>query len=277
MMDREALLAGYLSNVTIDLITVNYNLVAPDWRDIDYVPDYCKLYFICEGDGWLKIGEREYKPMAGQLILMPEGVKQSYSYVDGSPYRKYWCHFSAKVGGINLFNMLELSDYSITAANSDYIGDLFASIIAHSSSGTVYGKLLAKSKLMELFAYFFMHADLTRMTYHNLPSVEKLARVLAYIDSNIERNMTIQELAGIAYVHPNYLIRLFKQQVGSPPIQYILIKKINKAKELLIGTSSSVSEIALQVGFSDLFYFSKQFKKNVGLNPSEYRKQSYSS
>ncbi|MCA0753514.1 AraC family transcriptional regulator [Paenibacillus sp. N4] len=271
-MDREALLAGYLSNVAIDLITVNVNKVAAGWRDIDYIPDYSKLYFICEGDGWLKIGDTEYHPKSGELILMPEGVKQSYSCINDNLYFKYWCHFSAKIGDMNLFNLLELNDYSVKA-DPAYIGDVFGSMVTHATSGTVYGKLLAKSKLMELFAYFFMNADLERISYHNLPYVEKLAHVISYIDANIERNMTIQELAGIAFLHPNYLIRLFKQQIGLPPIQYITVKKITKAKELLISTRGSVGEIAEQLGFSDLFYFSKQFKKNVGMNPTEFRKQ----
>ncbi|MNV82907.1 Arabinose operon regulatory protein [compost metagenome] len=138
-------------------------------------------------------------------------------------------------------------------------------------SDKVYAHLLAKSKLMELFSYFIMNIDVDEITFKNLSSIEKLTKILTYIDAHIERNITIHELAEIAYMHPNYFIRLFKQQIGVPPIQYITRKKITKAKELLRSTQRSVGEIAHDLGFSDLYYFSKQFKKNVGQSPSEFR------
>ncbi|OME29931.1 AraC family transcriptional regulator [Paenibacillus odorifer] len=269
-MDNHVLLTNYLSNLKVDLIMADYNLCGRDWKDLDYTPDYSKFYFICDGEGWLKIGDREYYPKPGQLFLMPEGVKQSYSCINDQPFEKYWCHFSAKVGDINLFKMLELS-HVCREVDPHVIQKIFSSLTSHMKSDAVYAHLLAKSKLMELFSYFIMNIDVDDITFKNLSSIEKLTKVLTYIDAHIERNITIHELAEIAYMHPNYFIRLFKQQIGVPPIQYITRKKITKAKELLRGTQSSVGEIAHDLGFSELYYFSKQFKKNVGLSPSEFR------
>lgn len=269
-MNNHALLTNYLSNLKVDLFMADYNLCSTNWRDIDYTPDYSKFYFICEGEGWLKIGDREYYPKPGELFLMPEGVKQSYSYISDRPFQKYWCHFSAKVGDINLFRMLEMS-HVCRVADPDVIQEIFSSLTDHMKSDAVYAHLLAKSKLMEIFSYFIMNINVDEIIFKNLTSIEKLSKILAYIDSHIEYNITVHELAEIAYMHPNYFIRLFKQQIGVPPIQYIARKKIEKAKELLISTQASVGEIAHDLGFSDLYYFSKQFKKNVGLTPSEFR------
>lgn len=271
-MDTRSLLTNYLSNLQVDLFMADYNLCSPDWRDMDYTPDYSKFYFICEGEGWLKIGDQEYYPKPGELFLMPEGVRQSYSYISDQPFQKYWCHFSAKVGDINLFKILELS-HVCTKVDRDVVKELFSGLTMYAKSDAVYAHLLAKSKLMELFCYFIMNIDLDEITFNNLTSIEKLTNILSYIDLNIDRNFSIQELAEISCTHPNYFIRLFKQQMGVPPIQYITRKKIEKAKELLSSTPSSVSEIADQLGFNDLFYFSKQFKKNVGLTPTEFRKK----
>jgi len=269
-MDNQALLTNYLSNLKVDLFMADYNLCGLDWRDIDYTPDYSKFYFICAGEGWLKIGDQEYYPKPGQLFLMPEGVKQSYSCISAQPFEKYWCHFSAKVGDINLFKMIELS-HVCRDIDPQVIQQIFSSLTNHMKSDAVYAQLLAKSKLMELFSYFIMNTDVDDVIFRNLASVEKLTNILAYIDAHIEQNLTIHELAEMAYMHPNYFIRLFKQQIGVPPIQYITRKKIAKAKELLRSTQSTVGEIAQDLGFSDLYYFSKQFKKNVGLSPSDFR------
>ena len=271
-MDHHALLTSYLSNLRVDLLMADYNQCTTQWKDLDYTPDYSKFYYICGGEGWLKIGDKEYYPEPGELILMPEGVKQSYSCISERPFLKYWCHFSAKVGEINLFKILELSHVCIPEDQSA-VEMLFKGITGNAKSEAVYAPLLAKSKLLELFSHYLMNINLDEIAYKNLGSARKLTAILDYIAANIEHNITIQDLAEIAYMHPNYFIRLFKQQIGVPPIQYIARKKIEKAKELLAGTSGSVSEIAAQLGFGDLFYFSKQFKKHAGLTPTEFRKQ----
>lgn len=271
-MDHRALLTSYLSNLKVDLLMADYNQCTTQWKDLDYTPDYSKFYYICGGEGWLKIGDKEYYPRPGELILMPEGVKQSYSSISERPFLKYWCHFSAKVGEINLFRILELSHICIPQ-DPAAVEAAFKGITESAKSDAVYAPLLAKSKLLELISHYIMNLKLDEISYKNLGSARKLTAVLDYIAANIEHNITIQELAEIAYVHPNYFIRLFKQQIGVPPIQYIARQKIAKAKELLSGTPGSVSEIAAQLGFGDLFYFSKQFKKHAGLTPTEYRKQ----
>ena len=63
-MNHQTLLTNYLSNLQVELFMVNYNRCDTDWRDLDYTPDYSKFYFICEGEGWLKIGNEEYLPCA---------------------------------------------------------------------------------------------------------------------------------------------------------------------------------------------------------------------
>lgn len=129
-----------------------------------------------------------------------------------------------------------------------------------------------EASCLSLMSYYMMNLKLDELSYKNLGAARKLTAVLDYIAENIEQNMTIHDLAEIAYMHPNYFMRLFKQQIGVPPIQYITRQKIEKAKELLTTTSGSVSAIADQLGFGDLFYFSKQFKKHAGLTPTEFRK-----
>ncbi|WP_405111385.1 helix-turn-helix domain-containing protein [Paenibacillus sp. FSL K6-1217] len=271
-MDSHTLLSSYLANLQVDLIVADYNECSTDWKDLDYTPDYSKFYYIIGGEGWLKIGDKEYYPRPGELILMPEGVKQSYSCISDRPFVKYWCHFSAKVGQMNLFRVLELSHICIPE-NPAEVEAAFKGITGSAQSDAVYAPLLARSKLLELMSYYLMNLKLDELSYKNLGAARKLTAVLDYIAENIEQTITIHDLAEIAYMHPNYFMRLFKQQIGVPPIQYITRQKIEKAKHLLTTTAGSVSGIADQLGFGDLFYFSKQFKKHAGLTPTEFRKQ----
>ncbi|MET3942387.1 AraC family transcriptional regulator of arabinose operon [Paenibacillus sp. PvP094] len=271
-MNHQTLLTNYLSNLQVELYMVNYNRCDSDWRDLDYTPDYSKFYWISEGEGWLKIGDQEYYPVPGQLFLMPEGVTQSYSVISDQPFLKYWCHFSAKVGGINLFQIMKFPHFC-TIERPELVNEIFNQILLYARSGEVYAHMMAKSKLMELISHYLMNLDLEQITYLNIPVMEKMSAILAYIDAHIEENITVQDLAQIAYMHPNYFIRFFKQQVGIPPIHYITGKKVDKAKELLSCTPNTITMIAEYLGFRDLYYFSRLFKKHTGLTPTEFRKQ----
>lgn len=270
-MDTNALIASVLANLKLDLIVADYNECSVHWKDLDYTPDYSKFYYIIDGEGWLKIGDQEYYPQPGELILMPEGVQQSYACISERPFLKYWCHFSAKVGELNLFRILEPVHVCVPE-NSAAVQAVFRELTRSARSDAVYAPLLARSKLMELFAQYLMNLKLDELSCKKLGAARKLTAVLDYIAEHIEQNITVHQLAEIAHMHPNYFMRLFKQQLGIPPIQYITRHKIDKAKELLVTTPASVSEIAVQLGFGDLFHFSRQFKKHAGLTPTEFRK-----
>lgn len=160
---------------------------------------------------------------------MPEGVKQSYSCISERPFLKYWCHFSAKVGEINLFRILEMSHVCIPE-NPAAVEAAFKGVTGSAQSDAVYAPLLAKSKLLELISYYIMNLRLDEISYKNLGSARKLTAVLDYIAANIEHNITIHDLAEIALMHPNYLIRLFKQQIGVPPSSTSPGKRLKKPK-----------------------------------------------
>jgi AraC-like DNA-binding protein len=74
-------------------------------------------------------------------------------------------------------------------------------------------------------------------------------------------------------VSENYLTHIFGRELGLSPWQYLNRYRIKQAQELLHRTSDSITAVALQVGFNDPAYFSRVFRKQVGLSPSAYREQ----
>lgn len=79
-------------------------------------------------------------------------------------------------------------------------------------------------------SYYMMNLKLDELSYKNLGAARKLTAVLDYIAENIEQNMTIHDLAEIAYMHPNYFMRLFKQQIGVPPSSTLPGKRLKRPK-----------------------------------------------
>ena len=93
-----------------------------------------------------------------------------------------------------------------------------------------------------------------------------------YIKANYFKQITVDELCKLAGVERSYLFRLFKAQTGLSPMEYIIQYKMKKAAVILCENNISISETALAVGYDDKFAFSKMFKKNYGMPPSDYRK-----
>ncbi|WP_219835000.1 response regulator transcription factor [Paenibacillus sp. R14(2021)] len=98
-----------------------------------------------------------------------------------------------------------------------------------------------------------------------------IKQALRFIQEHYAEAMTLKSLGTQFHIHPNYLGQLFHKQTGDTFTDYLNKYRIDKAKELLAGSSLKVNEIARQVGYWEIGYFYKQFKKHVGIVPGEYK------
>lgn len=96
--------------------------------------------------------------------------------------------------------------------------------------------------------------------------------VLKYVDAHYCEDITRNDLVDIVYISSDYFSRLFKKETGRSLAQYMLEKRVEKAKSLL-RSDMSVKSVALQTGYSNFSYFSKVFRDTVGMSPMEYREQ----
>jgi AraC family transcriptional regulator len=102
-------------------------------------------------------------------------------------------------------------------------------------------------------------------------SKAKLTLVLDFIQSNLERNVALAELAALVGLTPRYFCELFRRTMGRPPHQYQIEQRIERAKSLLLRRAVTVSEIALMVGFSSQSHLNLCFRRIVGVTPARYR------
>lgn len=267
---KKQLLTNYLSNMVVDLNTVASTQCPLNWRRMDDIPSYSKFYYILDGEGYLKIGKQEFYPKPGQLFLMPEGVVQSFSTISANTFLKYWCHFKVRTGSINLFSVINLP-YYIDVTDTAYLEQIFNRLLNLKANNGLLTRFKMNTELSLLLSYFLENIPENRITVNTSPYFAHLSRIVEYIETHLSESITISDLAREIHLHPNSFTRLFKAHIGVTPIEYLLNKRIEKAKHLLSTTDISVQEAASAAGFKDQFYFSKQFKKNAGYSPSEYK------
>lgn len=97
--------------------------------------------------------------------------------------------------------------------------------------------------------------------------------IVSYIDKNLDKEITRENLAELVYLTPDYISKLFRRKTGMSFGEYIQRRKIQEAQNLLENTDMSIGDVALCVGFSSFSYFSKTFKKITGMTPGDFRKK----
>lgn len=259
-----------LENLKLNILTSSYTHCWDNWKEIDYVPDYNKFYFIVEGEGWLKINGSEYYPKPGQLFLMPAGVLQSYSSISSNTFKKYWCHFAAAISDIYLFDIIKTPCF-IDVPDFEKVKNLFEELIKEHDNTRLHARFKEKALLLELISYFIENTNVDSLIFSDFSIMNNLNDVLKYIQEHSTENITVEQLAKRLHFHPNYFTKVFKKYMGMPPAQYVNKVRLEKAKYLLKTTGLQVNEIAEKTGFSDIYYFSKSFKHYTGFSPSDFR------
>lgn len=102
------------------------------------------------------------------------------------------------------------------------------------------------------------------------PAVQK---VMNYVNLNVAEPLTLKNLAAMCFISPSYLSALFKQETGSTLIDYINTQRVNRAAQLLVQNNHTIAAVAEEVGILDVNYFTKIFKKTLGVTPTRYRRE----
>ena len=96
-------------------------------------------------------------------------------------------------------------------------------------------------------------------------------RLVEYIDQHLQDAISLGQLAGLCALSEYHFARMFRQSFGLPPHQYLLARRLDRAKSLLRGSALAVGEIALMCGFSSASHFNQRFRQAMGAAPGDYR------
>jgi AraC family transcriptional regulator len=139
------------------------------------------------------------------------------------------------------------------------------------------GRLAAESLANVLAVHLIRHVSAPRQPTHRrngtLPRA-KLRAVVEYIEEHLDSGPTLEQMAAIAHLSPNYFAWQFKRATGLPPHQYVLDRRVERAKQFLqTGSDVFLAEVAAKAGFSDQSQFSHHFKRLIGVTPGQFRKR----
>ncbi len=160
----------------------------------------------------------------------------------------------------------DLIDRHIAALLEEMTADLEEG----SPAGAIYGDSLANTLAVYLLRRYSVRGIKPVVYKGGLPG-NRLKRVLNYIADNLETNIRLSKLAAIADMSPHYFSELFKQSTGRSPHNYLLLQRIERAKQRLRDPKHSIIDVGLEAGFQNPSHFARIFRKIEGTTPSRFR------
>jgi AraC family transcriptional regulator len=222
---------------------------------------------------------RVVPPPAGSILMVPAGSPAWWRWGNHSDSLHIFLEpeLVARVAA-EAFG-LDAARVSLPPLDGLDVPQLRAAMLAVNDELTAAGAggLLAAKSLANLLAvHLIRNASVARppahRTYSALPS-GKLRAVLAYIEEHLEAGLTLEQMAAEAYLSPCHFARRFKATTGVPPHQYVVARRVERARQLLQQDGDlSLAEIAVCAGFSDQSQFSHHFKRLLGVTPGQFRK-----
>lgn len=246
----------------------------PTWRPkgrLDY-----QLLYVASGKAFFYFNGELREVPAGHMVLFQPRQEQRYEYYAADRPEVYWVHFT----GSDVKNILRHYDipldrnviYSGSSATYAY---LFKEMINElQTCRTGYQELLE----MYLRQIFLL---VQRSWEERMPTVssylqEEIDYARKYFNEHYNEDISIEDYAQSRGMSVSWFLRNFKQMTMKSPMQYILNIRINNAVSLLETTDYNVTEISTIVGYDNPLYFSRIFKKQKGISPSDYRKTLHS-
>lgn len=204
---------------------------------------------------------------AGQLLLIPQSVAHHYEADKTDPWSLYWLHFQG-TSAHAAFSSLALSVTNPTLSIQRWrtllplVTDLLN--LQHQRF-TIAGGVLAATLLQHLMAQLPLLIEPSSAASFSLTALER------YMRDNCHRDLQLDDFAAFTGLSRYHFAKKFKVLTGTAPMRYFNQIKINLACQLLDTTTDSIRTIAQAVGFDDPYYFSRLFKKTMGIAPQYYR------
>ena len=224
---------------------------------------YTRLYYVTEGEGYLKYADRTVILEPGYAYLIPSRLTFSYGCTQLS---KLFFHIS--ISATEEDDLLSGID---RICKIPYPVEKTRELIRCFRSQDYYDLLRLKMQLLETVLLCREQYALPPMLYRQYSTL--VSDSIAYIRANARLKLGAEEVAKAMYTSTSTLRRLFKEETGMPIGKYIEENLLLRARQLLADRELSVGDISRSLGFCDQFYFSRWFKAHVGMPPSRFQKE----
>jgi AraC-like DNA-binding protein len=263
-------MAGMLDGLRFEILTASRSSLGREWRRVDAEPDpFNRIYYIESGAASATHSGKRRKLLPGSLHLIPTNAPVAFACQ--SRFCVCWTHFRAlSQEGFDVAPHLGCAlDLELAPGEEAEVAAQFA-VLRAACGGSLGGSFRALSALLALFARFLDGVS-ERDALWRVGSLARFRKAFELMDAAPSAPPSVEALAAELKMAPASFSRLFKRRFGLAPARFLMARRLELSKSLL-DDGLALGEIALKLGFSDAFHFSKAFKSRYGSSPSQYRR-----
>lgn len=233
-----------------------------------YVFIYCT-----DGKGWYRVHGEVHPVHANQYFILPAGVPHSYGADEDTPWTIYWIHFKGALAPSYARNAAQPMDIRPEAhSRISHRINLFEEMFNTLKNGYNNENLHYASSIFHYYLGSLRYLQQYRNAGTDGQDENDVAEAaIHYMKENLEKHLTLAEIAAHIGYSPSHFSMLFKRKTGHAPLSYFNLLKIQQACFLLNSTDMRINQICYKVGIDDTYYFSRLFSKIMGLSPKEFR------
>ncbi len=255
----------YLTDVGFFPHAKNHYKEREDGAD-QYILIYCT-----EGKGTIELDGKKYLMQESDVFCIPRGQKHRYYADRREPWSIFWVHFK----GENVIHF-PVEESRVVHINSRHSHNrmvmLFKILFRALERNYRLGNFIYISQVLSLIlAEVYYREKVDESTTQD----RHVTAVIRFMYEKIQYNLTLEDISKEVELSKSYLHSVFREQTGKSPMEFFMHLKMKEACKLLKSTNLYIYEISVRLGYEDQYYFSRIFKKIVGVSPKEYRNGDY--
>ena len=240
----------------------NDSALIPHWHE------HIEMMLLCEGECDFHIGGQSYTALPGDLMIANSAEIHSFTV-------KERIRFYSLLLFPSFFDDIDVSGLRLMSIvrEDEYVASCFDEMYREYTEGQKMSDMMLKSSAYRLLAYLGRKYSVVESSLSfDSRKLKRLYSLLEYISNNYSEKITTKDLANYCFISEEHLCRFFKKTVGKTVSEYINQYRVEKAAVLLSNTDDTVGSVGASVGYEDINYFSRVFKRIKGVTPKEYRK-----
>ncbi len=266
---KQSFKQNYKENAELCIYNCGWQICEKNYTWGPGVRDHYLLHFIVKGKGKYTVNGKVYSVQQGEIFYSKPGELIMYTADATEPWEYYWVGFNGPYANKLAFRLPFKNNMHIhKCLQPEKIKKSIYNIF-NSRGSEAHSEVMMVGRLYILLANLIKEAQISEPKKYNLSS-QYVNNAIRYIQFNYSHDIGIDDIAKSVGVSRSHLYRVFINNIGRSPVDYLTEYRINEACYLLKSSQLSIAEIAVSVGFYDQFYFSRVFKKIKKVPPSKY-------
>lgn len=262
-----------LEKMNIQLLYITQAKYDTDWHSIKHTHHFTELFYVMRGAGSFLVEEENFTVKEDDLIVVNPNVAHTEISVPDTPLE----YIVLGISGLQFLSEEkdEVYDYSVHNYY-DYKHEIlfYLRTLVEEIKNEDENYEAITQNLLEILILNILRRTKKKIQIKATKKVTKECRFIEqYINEHFAEDISLQKLSDLTYLNKYYIVHVFKKYKGLSPINYLIERRIEEAKNLLETTNYSVSKISDIIGFSSQSYFSQTFKKEMNMTPNQYRKR----